>query len=41
MILECILISIILGMGLREALLIYKYGLSYEEKLRIYDRKNV
>lgn len=39
MILECILFGIILGIGLREASLIYKWGLSYEEKLRIYDRE--
>ena len=39
MILEYMLIGIILGIGIREALLIYKWGLSYEEKLRIYDKK--
>ena len=39
MCLECLLIGILIGVGLMEALLILRFGWGYEEKLRIYDKK--
>ena len=41
MILVWILIGMMLGMGIREILLIFMYGWGYEEKLRIYDKERV
>jgi len=35
----CLLIGILIGVGLMEALLILRFGWAYEEKLRIYEKR--
>ena len=39
MCIECLLIGVLIGAGLMEGQLILRFGWSYEEKLRIYDKK--
>ena len=35
----CLLIGMIMGIAIRETILIFKHGWAYEEKLKIYDRE--
>ena len=41
MILECVILGlgIFLGVGIREMMLVYRYDVGYEEKLRIYEEQ--